>query len=45
VLLVCPSKKDVALKLQFDKNPIIINHKFNGDLRATSFLEGHKRDL
>jgi hypothetical protein len=32
------------LKLQFDQNPIIINHKLNDDLRATSFLKGHKSD-
>jgi hypothetical protein len=32
------------LKLPFDQNSIIINYKSNGDLRVTSFLEGHKSD-
>jgi hypothetical protein len=27
------------LKLPFDQNPIIINHKSNCDLRAISFME------
>ena len=32
------------LKLPFDQNSIMINHKFNGDFIATSFLDGLKID-
>jgi hypothetical protein len=39
---LCPSKNEVALKILFDRNLIMINHKFNGDLKKHIILREAK---
>jgi hypothetical protein len=34
MLLLCPSKNELLLKLQFDQNSIVINHKLDGNFKS-----------
>jgi hypothetical protein len=45
VILISLQKMRWLLKSPFDQNLEVINHKPNGDFKATSFLEGYKRDF